>query len=323
MEQFQCNIDKWGNLWVASGWVYQLASQMLEESGADNGFRPAAAGSGYTATPGMASTGPTSATFIGGSGRLLIATPSVTLSDPDAQQELLGYYLPLWSDSYLCLTNGGMSLKYTSTTAATISDGTNIIAEWASGADAPLGTYAATAFGKTAYNGGDPFNIVITEELTGGRLPAPAWVEVSAGTALGGLYDADGPQSWELGSWSIVIDADGVAELKYLTNVVATRTTQDTWDDPSGTYSATAYGKTNYNSGNPFTVKVIQRNAYPRPGYAILKINISGGDLVSVSKPYFAVAVPANTSTEIYVPVFYSDGSTIAQQLHTGMLIIP
>lgn len=326
MEQFQCNIDRWGNLWVAGGWVYQLASQNLEESEADPNISLAPGGA-MPFRPGMAATGPTTATFIGGSGRLLIATPSMTLDNPDAEVAILGFYTPDWVDYWINVANTGTSLEVTSVTDSMIHDGTNIVAEWASGDDAPLGVYAATTYGKNTYNDGNAFNITITEEITGGRLPGTVEVEFSSGTAQAGVYSPTGQQAFSnaLTDWTITIDTDGVAEIKYLTNVVATRITPAsyTYGDPSGDYESTSYGETNYNGGDPFTARISQRNLFPRSGYAIVQCNMSSGDLVSVAKPFFATAIPASTSTETYVPVFKSDGSSIAQQLHTGMLIIP
>jgi hypothetical protein len=315
---------------AASGWAYQLSSQALEESGADPNISFAGAATSATRmifTPGMAATGPSAATFIGGSGRLLIATPSAPLGNPDSVLAILGFYAPNWLDYWKCVANQDTSLEVTTTTDAMIYDGTNIVAQWASGADAPLGVYAATTYGRDTYNDGNAFNLTLTEEATGGRLPAAVEVDLSAGSAQDGVYSPSSDQTFSSTNpdWTIAIDADGVAVLKYLTNVVATRITPDayTWGDPSGTYESETYGETNYNSGDPFTVRVTQRNAFPRPGYAIVKCNISSGDLISVAKPFFSTSIPANTSTETYVPIFYSNGSTVAQQLHTGMIILP
>lgn len=324
MEQFQCNIDRDGNLWVASGWVYKSTYQQLRESGADPNLGLASiAGQGMPMFDGMSATGPAAATFIGGSGRLLIATPSVTLGNPDAVEAILGFYTPDWSDAFRSVMNNAATLVFTSTTAAEISDGTNVVAAWASGADAPLGVYAATTYGRDTYNDGTAFNITITEELTGGRVPAAADLQILAGTAVGGGYFPSGAQTFanDNSNWTIVIDSDGVAELKYLTNVVATRIETDRWDDPSGTYESTTYGATNYNGGVAWTARCTRRNAWPRTGYAILQLNMSGTSLESVSKPFFATSIPTNTATEIYFPLFVSNGSTIAQQLHQGMLV--
>lgn len=326
MEQFECRIDRYGNLMVSSGFVYQHSSQALKESGADPnlGLAPSA---GMSFVPGMASTGPRTAAYIGGSGRLLIATPSTALDNPDAETAILGFFAPDWLDYWKSVANQSATLEVTTTTDAMIYDGTNIVAQWASGADAPLGVYAATTYGKNTYNAGSAFNITVTEELTGGRSPAPVEVEFSAGTAQGGRYSPNAAQSWRhnVNDWTLVMDGDGVAEIKYQGNVVATRIDPDLWiwDDPGGAFQSTTYGATNFNSGNAFTATAKQINAFPRSGYAIVPCTIDTGVLQSVGKPYFSTSIPANTSTKLYLPVFYSNGSTIAQQLHTGMLFIP
>lgn len=324
MEQFECIIDRWGNLIVASGWVYQHSSQALAQTAADPNISLPSPRGAPTA-PGMPATVPASATFIGGSGRLIVATPSVTLANPAAVLAVLGFYTPEWDDTFRSIENPEATIGFSSPALGKIHDGSGIIAEWASGADAPLGVYEATTYGKDTYNEGSDFEITVTEELTGGRLPAMAEVYFSAGTAQNGAYypsDAQNFSNYDP-DWTITIDPDGLGEIKYLGTVVATRTTAENWDDPSGTYESTTYGETNFNGGDAFTAEVRQRNAYPRSGYAIVQCNMSGGDLISVAKPFFSASIPANTSTETYVPIFYSNGSTIAQQLHTGMIFIP
>jgi hypothetical protein len=328
MEQFQANIDRAGNLWVASGWVYKAATQQLRESGADPNLSLASAAYNFMPfSSGIPVTGPATAAFIGGSGRLLIATPSMLLGNPDAVEAILGFYTPDWLDYWKSVANQSATLEVTSTTDAMIYDGTNTVAQWASGADAPLGVYAATTYGKDTYNDGNAFNITVTEELTGGRNPAPVEVEFSTGTAQGGRYSPNAAQSWRhtVTDWTLVMDGDGVAEIKYQGNVVATRIEPEywNWDDPGGQFESTTYGATNFNSGNAFTATAKQINAFPRSGFAIVQCNISAGDLISVAKPFFSTSIPANTSTETYVPIFYSNGSTVAQQLHTGMIILP
>jgi hypothetical protein len=325
---FCANIDRAGNLWVASGWVYKADTQQLRESGADPNLSLASAAYNFMPfSSGIPVTGPATAAFIGGSGRLLIATPSMLLGNPDAVEAILGFYTPDWLDYWKSVANQSATLEVTSTTDAMIYDGTNTVAQWASGADAPLGVYAATTYGKDTYNAGVAFNITITEEITGGRVPGAADVEFSAGTAEGGGYFPSAATTFVnvVSDWTLTIDYDGVAEIKHLGNVVAIRSPLEYYihADPGGTYESTAYGEDNFNSGEPFTARVTQRNRYPRSGYAIVQCNISSGDLISVAKPFFSTSIPANTSTETYVPIFYSNGSTVAQQLHTGMIILP
>lgn len=325
MEQFGALIDRYGNLWIASGWVYKASTQQLRESGADPSISLGGAGSGMTFQAGMQPTGPATAAFIGGSGRLLIATPSSTLGNPDSETAILGFYTPDWVDTYRSTSNTDCTLMFSSASSADIHDGTNTVAEWTGGADAPAGVYTATTYGENTYNDGNPFTITLTEELTGGRLPAAADVEFSAGTAHAGGYFPSSAQTFVADDtdWTISINTSGTAELKYLTNVVATRTHTDTWDDPSGTYESTTYGATTFNSGVAFTARVTQRNAYPRSGYAIVRLNMDGTSLESVSKPFFSASIPTDTSTAIHIPLFKSDGSTVAQQLHTGMILWP
>jgi hypothetical protein len=326
MEQFQASIDRWGNLWIAKGWVYAYGGQQLMESGSDPNLQISPAG-GISYTEGNAATTPSGTAFIGGSGANLIATASMALDNPDAQQDILGFYMQEWDDAFRNVNNKDATLEVTSATDAMIYDGTNTVAEWASGDDAPLGVYAATTYGKDTYNAGVAFNITITEEITGGRVPGAADVEFSAGTAEGGGYFPSAATTFVnvVSDWTLTIDYDGVAEIKHLGNVVAIRSPLEYYihADPGGTYESTAYGEDNFNSGEPFTARVTQRNRYPRSGYAIVQCNISSGDLISVAKPFFSTSIPANTSTETYVPIFYSNGSTVAQQLHTGMIILP
>jgi len=323
--QYECMLDRYGNMIVAGGWVYKQSTQHLRETGADPGISLSGL-SMDSGTFNLRGTGPSSAAFVGGSGRLMIATPSVALSNPDAETEILGFYGWEWDTELRPINNRGVRLTIASATSAEIVDpsGPNVIAEWVSGADAPLGTYAATTYGKDTYNGGDAFNLTLTHEIASPRLPAAADLDPGETTVYGGQYSPTSNTRWlaDDPDWEILIDTYGGAELSDGTDVVAIRDHSDTWDDPSGFYDSTSYGATTYNGGDAFQIRVNQRNAFPRSGYAIVRCNMDGADLVSVSKPYLSATIPTDTATAIHIPVFYSNGSTIAQQLHTGMILL-
>jgi len=169
--------------------------------------------------------------LLGGSGRNVIVTGLGVMS---------GIYRPsrpgIW-------TMGVFILQVTGATTATISDPYAVVAE-ASTASVPAGVYEATSHGQYTYNGGDAFNLTVETETGWPGAPSNIEVEISEGTAVGGSYTTtDGVNyvSAADANWTLVLNADGSAEMFYLGVVVARRASGPV-DDPCGIYYSTPEG---------------------------------------------------------------------------------
>jgi hypothetical protein len=139
----------------------------------------------------------------------------------------------------------GFTLEVTGASAATISDGVDVVAELTSGGDAPGGSYVATTYGETTYNGGAAFTLTGEKETGWPGTPNNLDVVISGGTAVGGSYTTtDGVifVSDVDADWTITLNADGSAEMAYDGTVVALRASGPI-DDPCGIYESTTAGE--------------------------------------------------------------------------------
>ena len=312
---FQTFSDSNGNLWVADGWVSQLRSGVRLAAGSGGSLPPALTapdGSRYVAAGGA-----TAGTFVGGSGRGLVATGlTPAVSGPPVP---VGIWTPARPDVW---TRGIFVLTKTGSSAANISDGTNTVANLTTGA-APIGNFVATSYGQTTYNGGSAFTIAVaSEEGAPGTIPTCV-CNVTAGTAQAGNYapsSAVSAASVIDSNWTIVVNSDGTADLKHAGTIMASRAGGSPYEI-AGVYEANSAGMTAYNSGIPWRAFLQVIPAAPRAGFAYLTLTETAGVLTSVAGPFFATALPADSSTVFHVPVAQSDGLGGLVQLHTGLLI--
>jgi hypothetical protein len=241
-EGFQTVADFHGNLHVRAGTVLQVSTGVV--------FRVGGGGSGFLATdvsPAgseyQPATQPTGAAFVGGSGRNLWVSGLPASSSGMVPG---GWMLPAGPGEF---TVGDFVLSVTDIDDASLSDGTDVVAVWASGADAPAGNYESTTYGADTYNSGTAFVLAVeAEDGAPGVIPS-GLAAPNAGTAPGGIYTtADGGLTFDLDDhpgWMAIVAADGTAEITDGVDIVATRST-GTPGDVAGVYLATAYGELTY-----------------------------------------------------------------------------
>jgi hypothetical protein len=308
--------DPNGDLMVCDGMVAQLRTGVRLAIGEGTEFDPGI----FDRRPSWftAARAPASGTFVGGSGRNLVATGlSIPLS---GAMPPVGIFRPRRPNFFHL---GAFWIEVSGSSSAVICDATDIVAELTTGGTAPVGNYAATAYGKTTYNGGADFTIAVALEIAGGgAIPDRDWT-VSAGTAPAGTMTAIDAANFTDSSdtdWTVVVNADGTADLLYLTTIIASRAVGSD-HDPDGNYVATADGMTDYNSGEPWSAFIRSVTRPPRAGFAYVKITESAGVLTNTEGPYFATSLPADSGENYHVPIAQSDGTNI-EQFHTGLLIV-
>jgi hypothetical protein len=301
---------------VADGYVCQLRTGVRIAVGSGLDFDPLfeLPGERFFA---MAQTDGVS--FVGGSGRNLVSTGlTPALSGPAVP---VGLWVPGRPDQWHL---GIFTLTKTGASAANIHDGTDTVASQTAGS-APVGNYAATAYGKTTYNGGADFTIAAAaEEGAPGGLPGLV-CSVSAGTAQTGDYTpttAAAAASDDDADWTLAVNTDGTADLLYDGTIMATRAEGSPLDF-AGIYEATAAGIAAFNSGAAWRAFIGVTARAPRAGFVYLAVTESAGVLSAVSGPHFATALPADTLTVFHAPLAQSDGSGGLVQIHTGLLAWP
>lgn len=312
---FQTWVDAWGNLYCADGVVIQPTTAARIHVGAGAGF-----GDNLTGQNGeilRAFPAAYGATALGGSGRNLTTTGLTRdLSGPEVP---CGLFSASEANTWRL---GIFVLVKTGSSAATISDGANTVAILSTGGTAPVGNYAATAYGKTTYHGGADFTIAAAAE-TGTPLGVPGAVSaVTSGTGPTGAWTADSASAWHLtadSAWTLLIASDGSAQIKHSGTVMATRAAGSAWN-PAGVYEANSAGQSGYNSGYPFNIVLTITPLNPRAGYVYLQVVCSSGILSAVNGPFFG-SLPSNSGETYYVPLAQSDGAGGLEQFHTGALI--
>lgn len=323
MSGFQCWYDRFGDLYCAGGVVIQPRNGVRISVGAGSGFSPQ--GSARGELDFQAVRGAQGVTFLGGSGRNLISTG--VLTGMSTGEKPVGFFRP-WGVGFYRF--GIFTLEVIGPSSATISDGTDVVAELTTGGTAPVGDYDATAYGEETYNAFDPFTLVLAAEGDSVGIPA-AEVSITAGTAQAGAFTALDAATWESDidpDWTIVVAADGSAEYLYLTDVMAARATGNP-NDPAGIYEATALGMETFNltdaepvDGELWFAEVTLVGKVPRVGYAYLEVVEVTGVLDAVNGPFFASSLPAPSGDNYYPQIAYSDGTAVEQD-HTGALVWP
>jgi hypothetical protein len=317
MSPWQCFYDENGNLTVMDGAVSQAKTGVVILAGGGELFAtpPSAVLGNYQIV--KAARG---SKFVGGSGRNIVLSgfePSSSSAESPS-----GFYQPNEPDVYRLRS---YTLEVLGVSSATISDGTDVIAELTTGGTAPVGDYDSTTYGETLFSSS---GFTLTAASEGGTPldPPAASLEVSAGTALTGQFDPLNATTWELvadNDWTIVVATDGTAELRYLSNVVAERSEGVSWR-PDGYFIATTYGEDNYNAGEPWYASVTTIGRTPRAGYVYLEIIEDTGVLDAVNGPFFgSLPSPDPMAETYYFPIAVSDGLGGIEQLHTGIIQWP
>jgi hypothetical protein len=119
--------------------------------------------------------------------------------------------------------------------------------------------------------------------------------------------------------YAVSIDDAGTASFYDHTDVIAIREGLKLID-PSGTYVSTAYGKTLIGVTDDFSIDIQMNYAPPINLYTYIVLDIASGNVTGVRGPFSEPTLPANTSTEKYIPISYSDGAGIVNQIHEGTL---
>ena len=255
--------------------------------------------------------------FFGGAGNNVAADTAVLGTLVPA-----GFFIPTAPDSW---ESGTLTMDFNSGTgAAEISDATNVVATASGMTLAPSGTFTATTYGRTTYNGGVAFTVATSYE--GGNLyPGRGCTLTAEGTTVQeGTYERTGWQSWESvddPSWTLTIDGTGAAVINDGTDDVLTRAADATllYDPTSGGWEATAYGETTYGSGEFFYGQTALLRSFPIAGYLYVTLTINGSDeCTAVTGPFFAASMPANSSTAVSVPIAYSNGTGTVTQIQLG-----
>lgn len=256
--QFQVSTDARGDILAADGAVIDRSTGTVFIVGANDGHA-GVGGPAPTLDDAQEIPGITGSVLLGGSGRNVIVSGHGGALDGIYRPERPGF----WS-------KGGFVLEVTDSSAATIRDATDVIAELTTGGLAPGGSYVASSYGETTYNGSTAFTLTGTKEDGWPGAPNSIELTISEGLAQGGIYTTtDGVNyvSDADANWTLVVNADGTADLKYLTEIIATRDHGDGFD-PCGEYLATAAGKmlnpefsdelpTDESETNPFGVLTI------------------------------------------------------------------
>jgi len=222
------------------------------------------------------------------------------------------------------------SIAIDGTGFAELSDGTDVVAERAADASKlydPSGPYTSTTYGATTYGtttsatAGTTSAGTITEqdfvllgtvgaiETWNGVTDPSQYIELDTGTGDAILYDGFDSVAERLGGSTSLI---------------------------TGSYTATTWGEDTYNGGTtftftvatssvsvPFSISSINEPKANLAGYAYVLIETDAGtnDALGITGPFFAAALPANTSTSKSIPLAYSDGAGVIEQIQTGPII--
>jgi hypothetical protein len=328
--QYQVYRDNLGDLYMRAGWVWQISTGALTgitERGIPVTLLTTVGNVLGQPSPSMESlipaTGPLKVITAGGSGRNLILN-----ADDDAVciewKRLPRVFQPAGADTWV---SGYWTILKTSGTTAELRDQSEVIAEMATGT-APFGTYESFESGEFQYNADDPWSVdAIEEPGAPGNYPR-AQIRLGGGTfPAEEIFESADGETWTFPDETavhVVIDpADGSAELKYSTNIVATRAAGGDPTSPAGTYTATTYGETEYHSGDPWTAVISLLSTPPMAGWIYLKLSLSSGTITELAGPYLAASIPADTGTLKHIPIAHSDGDGQITQYHAGLLIYP
>lgn len=224
---YQVYADIEGNLNVMDGLVIDRLTGGIFRTGQGVVFGHDAPDRGYNSVAAATSSG--DADFVGGSTRNLVGSGLAAAA---------GFYRAERPDEWRL---GEFLLVVTGPSAATISDGTDVVAILSSGGAAPVGSYLATSYGEATYNASATFTLTLAaEQGAPGPLPPDAEVFISDGTAMGGLFEAVDTANYVSAvdpDWTLLVLATGEARMFYQATLVATRADGSPYD-PDGTYVA-------------------------------------------------------------------------------------
>jgi len=313
--QFECSIDKDGNIYMAAG------SVLNPKHGQVFTIADLAISSARPALPNLngerSFLGPRPVVFLGGNGRNISATTTGGTLVP------VGIFRPTVPDTFEGTFANGFSIVFDAGTGdAAITDGTIDVATGSGFTLAPVGTFSSTAAGETAYNGGSPFTIT-TDTETGGAIPG-CLVNATTSLIAADEFTATDTQHFTgatLTGWVLVIAGDGSAVINDGTDDVASRASGLAYD-PAGSYISTSYGAATWgDDGEAFTIYVQGLSAFPVEGWVYCQITESApGEISGVTGPFFGASVPDNAGDNFFVPIAYSDGLGGLQQLHEGSI---
>lgn len=238
--QFEVQSDARGDLYANEGFVvckatgaHFLLGQGSAE-GADKLVGQLADSAGQLAEFPNAEAG----TFLGGSGRNLI------VSGGPAASGLNGLWRA-WKPGFW--RRGFFVLEVTGSSAATVSDATDVVAELTTGGTAPVGNFVATEWGEDEYNASATFTLAAVGEAGWPGAHFDIDVGVGLGSAQGGRYEAT-TDCWHYAStinpdWTMEIQGDGSVLWKYDGTTIAQRASGGPVDDPCGLYQSVEAGE--------------------------------------------------------------------------------
>lgn len=329
MDAFQCYLDPTGDILTHGGWVLQPTQGVAIQVGGGGHAPGAYAASEVPDLPRALSQ--TGFARVGGSGRnmMLSGTPPVLASGDTVPR----VFIPARPGEFLA---GDFFITAAGGTAEIFSEGV-VVAARSSGSAIP-GTYSATTAGRTRYNAGSAFSLSLVAESSSPDPGTSVRLFVTAGSALSSAVSSAGEiimfsddnvewQAVDDGDWTLVVAADGSAEIRFETDVVAIREEGLNYAG-EGRYEATALGSSVYNltdaepvDGEPFTIIAQAIPRSPNEGWVFVLVTKTAGVVVAAQAPAFAATLPAPSGDDFAVPVAYCDGDVVTQ-IHSGAIIL-
>ena len=186
-------------------------------------------------------------------------------------------------------------------------------------------TGTSTSYGNSL-NGGTPFTVQVVYENGYPSTILSLFCQYDTFTTE---FAEKASQLWSdnVPLYGVSIDDNGIATFFDHQDVVAIRA-ESKLVDPSGTYISTTYGKQVVSAQQGVTITEnfpieIQMNYWtPISLYTFIVLDIASGNVTGVRGPFSAPTLPANTSTEKYIPISHSTAGTpgIVKQIHEGTL---
>lgn len=234
--QFQALFDARGDLYVNEGFLIDKGTggHFLIGGGTTGGADVLTGQLADSAGELAAFPNAESGVFLGGSGRNLVMAGLAVAA---------GLYRAGKADFWERID---FTVEVTGPSAATVHDGTDVVAILTTGGTAPLGDYDSTTYGADTYNSGSPFTLTATGETGWPGVVFDIDAGVGAGSAQGGRYEPLGGGTWRSAvdaDWEFIINGDGSADWKYDGTVVASRESGGPLDDPCGLYVSTPAGE--------------------------------------------------------------------------------
>lgn len=211
--------------------------------------------------------------------------------------------------------------------AGELSDGTDVVATRAANANllySPAGAWLATSYGITTYGDSES---VTSGTTSGGTLPEQDWVFLSTAGAIDtyvGTTDSSKYIELDTGTGDAILYDGGASVCERLAGSTS---------DIDGAYAATSYGELTYNASSSFTYTIATASApqsfggsaadlpkTTQDGYSFVKLDLDGSnEVTAASGPFRDTAMPANSASEVYVPIAKVASGSI-QQIASGMI---